>query len=34
MRIRHLVMATAIALLIASVDAPSSAQVVVFDPNN
>src|ERR1700732_123467 len=34
MRIRHLVMASAIALSIVSVDGPSSAQVVVFDPNN
>jgi 4-diphosphocytidyl-2C-methyl-D-erythritol kinase len=34
MRIRHLVMASAIALSIVSLDMPSSAQVVVFDPNN
>jgi type IV secretion system protein TrbJ len=34
MRIRHLVMATAITLSIISVDGSSSAQVVVFDPNN
>ena len=34
MRIRHLVAASAIALSIVSVDTPSSAQVVVFDPNN
>jgi P-type conjugative transfer protein TrbJ len=34
MRTRHLVMATAIALSIVSVATPSSAQVVVFDPNN
>ena len=34
MRIRHLVAASAIALLIVSVVTPSSAQVVVFDPNN
>jgi type IV secretion system protein TrbJ len=34
MRIRHLVVATAIGLSIVSVDTTSSAQVVVFDPNN
>lgn len=34
MRIRHLVMATAIAISIVSMDTPSSAQVIVFDPNN
>jgi P-type conjugative transfer protein TrbJ len=34
MRIRHLVMASAIALSIVSMGRPSSAQVVVFDPNN
>jgi type IV secretion system protein TrbJ len=34
MRIRHLVMATAIALSIVSMDTASSAQVIVFDPNN
>jgi P-type conjugative transfer protein TrbJ len=34
MRIRHFVTATAIALSIVAVDTPSSAQVVVFDPNN
>jgi P-type conjugative transfer protein TrbJ len=34
MRIRQLVIASAIALSIGSVDTPSSAQVVVFDPNN
>src|SRR5258708_10696350 len=34
MKIRHLAAASAIALSIASVLAPSSAQVVVFDPNN
>jgi P-type conjugative transfer protein TrbJ len=34
MRIRQLVVASAIALSIGSVDTPSSAQVVVFDPNN
>jgi P-type conjugative transfer protein TrbJ len=34
MKIRHLAAASAIALSIASVLAPVSAQVVVFDPNN
>jgi type IV secretion system protein TrbJ len=34
MKIRHLAAASAIALSIASVLAPASAQVVVFDPNN
>jgi P-type conjugative transfer protein TrbJ len=34
MRIRHLVAASAFAISIASLDVPSSAQVVVFDPNN
>jgi type IV secretion system protein TrbJ len=34
MRTRHLVMAVAIAFSIVSRGAPSSAQVVVFDPNN
>jgi P-type conjugative transfer protein TrbJ len=34
MRIRHLAAASVIALSIASVLAPASAQVVVFDPNN
>jgi type IV secretion system protein TrbJ len=34
MRIRHLALATAIAISIVSVDTPSSAQVIVFDPNN
>src|SRR6266481_3180527 len=34
MRIRHLAAASVIALSIASALAPSSAQVVVFDPNN
>jgi len=34
MRIRHLVAASAFAILIISLDPPSSAQVVVFDPNN
>ena len=34
MRIRHLVAASAIVLSILSVAMPSSAQVVVFDPNN
>jgi type IV secretion system protein TrbJ len=34
MRIRHLVAASVLALSIASVGTPSSAQVVVFDPNN
>jgi P-type conjugative transfer protein TrbJ len=34
MRIRHLAAVSAIALSIASASAPSSAQVVVFDPNN
>jgi type IV secretion system protein TrbJ len=33
-RIRHLVIASAIALSTVSVGTPSSAQVVVFDPNN
>jgi type IV secretion system protein TrbJ len=34
MKIRHLAAASAIALSIASVLAPASAQIVVFDPNN
>jgi len=34
MRIRYLVAASAFAISIASLDVPSSAQVVVFDPNN
>jgi type IV secretion system protein TrbJ len=34
MRIRHLVAASAFVISIASPNAPSSAQVVVFDPNN
>jgi P-type conjugative transfer protein TrbJ len=34
MKIRHLAVASAFALSIASALAPSSAQVVVFDPNN
>jgi P-type conjugative transfer protein TrbJ len=34
MRIRHLVVASAITLSIVWVDRPCSAQVVVFDPNN
>jgi type IV secretion system protein TrbJ len=34
MRIRHLVAAGAFAISIVSLDVPSSAQVVVFDPNN
>jgi type IV secretion system protein TrbJ len=34
MRVRHLVAASAIALSIITADTPSSAQVVVFDPNN
>jgi type IV secretion system protein TrbJ len=34
MRIRRLVAASAIALSIITADTPSSAQVVVFDPNN
>ena len=34
MRIRHLVAASAFAIAIVALDAPSSAQVVVFDPSN
>jgi type IV secretion system protein TrbJ len=34
MRIRHLMAASAFAISIVSLDVPSSAQVVVFDPNN
>jgi type IV secretion system protein TrbJ len=34
MRIRHFVAAGAFAISIVSLDVPSSAQVVVFDPNN
>jgi type IV secretion system protein TrbJ len=34
MRIHHLVAASAFAISIASLDVPSAAQVVVFDPNN
>jgi type IV secretion system protein TrbJ len=34
MRIRHLVAASAVALSIIAADTPSSAQVIVFDPNN
>jgi type IV secretion system protein TrbJ len=34
MRIRHLVAASAFAISVVSLDVPSSAQVVVFDPNN
>jgi type IV secretion system protein TrbJ len=34
MRIRHRVAASAVALSIIAADTPSSAQVIVFDPNN